>query len=72
MEQILAKCPNPECGKEYPVSEERAGQVMHCTQCGEDFTAGGGEGVGAREDGSVGGREEEGVGGRGDGGGGRC
>jgi len=40
MGQILAKCPNPECEKTYPVSEELAGQVMHCTQCGVDFKAG--------------------------------
>ena len=37
MAQVLARCPNDNCRKEYPLSSELLGQSIHCTECGEDF-----------------------------------
>jgi len=38
---LRVRCPNPDCGKAYSVSEEKIGRSAVCKQCGRKFTLSG-------------------------------
>ena len=35
---VKARCPNPDCGQEYKVPEERLGRTVACQKCKQPFT----------------------------------